>query len=91
MTGRGTPYGLAAAPVIKVCSRNEMKEMWQDLIDINAGPVATGEAQISDIGTELFNKIIAVASGKIRALQKNINSTMICASLIRHRLPKICF
>ena len=26
MTGRGTPYGLAAAPVIKVCSRNEMKE-----------------------------------------------------------------
>ena len=27
MTGRGTPYGLAAAPVIKVCSRNEMKEM----------------------------------------------------------------
>lgn len=59
--------------------------MWQDLIDINAGPVATGEAQISDIGTELFNKIIAVASGKDRALQKNINSTMICVSLIRHR------
>ena len=64
MTGRGTPYGLAAAPVIKVCSRNEMKEMWQDLIDVNAGPVATGEADISEVGTELFNKIIAVASGK---------------------------
>ena len=64
MTGRGTPYGLAAAPVIKVCSRNEMKEMWQDLIDVNAGPVATGEAEISQVGTELFNKIIAVASGK---------------------------
>ena len=26
----GTPYGLAAAPVIKVCSRNEMKEHWFD-------------------------------------------------------------
>ena len=64
MTGRGTPYGLAAAPVIKVCSRNEMKEMWQDLIDVNAGPVATGDATIREIGTELFNKIIAVASGK---------------------------
>lgn len=64
MTGRGTPYGLAAAPVIKVCSRNEMKEMWQDLIDVNAGPIATGEATIQDIGTELFNKIIAVASGR---------------------------
>lgn len=64
MTGRGTPYGLAAAPVIKVCSRNEMKDMWQDLIDINAGPIATGEATIQDIGTELFCKIIDVASGK---------------------------
>ena len=64
MTGRGTPYGLAAAPVIKVCSRNEMKDMWQDLIDVNAGPVATGEAEISEIGTEIFNKILAVASGE---------------------------
>ena len=64
MTGRGTPYGLAAAPVIKVCSRNEMKEMWQDLIDVNAGPITTGDATIQEIGTELFHKIIAVASGK---------------------------
>lgn len=64
MTGRGTPYGLAAAPVIKVCSRNEMKAMWQDLIDVNAGPIATGEATIQEIGTQLFNKIISVASGK---------------------------
>ena len=64
MTGRGTPYGLAAAPVIKVCSRNEMKQMWGDLIDINAGPIATGDATIQKIGTQLFNKIIAVASGE---------------------------
>ena len=64
MTGRGTPYGLAAAPVIKVCSRNEMKAQWPDLIDVCAGPIATGEKTIADIGTELFYKIIHVASGK---------------------------
>lgn len=64
MTGRGTPYGLAIAPVIKVCSRNEMKEMWQDLIDVNAGPAATGEASIEEIGTLLFHEIIDVASGR---------------------------
>lgn len=64
MTGRGTPYGLAAAPVIKVCSRNDMKDMWQDLIDINAGPIATGDSTIREVGTELFNKIIDVASGR---------------------------
>lgn len=64
MTGRGTPYNLAAAPVIKVCSRNEMKAKWQDLIDVNAGPIATGESTIQEVGTELFHKILAVASGK---------------------------
>ncbi|KGT37749.1 galactarate dehydratase [Weizmannia sp. CD-2023] len=64
MTGRGTPYGLALAPVIKVCSRDEMKNMWEDLIDINAGPIAKGEASIEEIGTQLFHEIIDVASGR---------------------------
>ena len=64
MTGRGTPYGLAAAPVIKVCSRNEMKAQWPDLIDVNAGSIITGEKTIAEVGTELFMKIIDVASGR---------------------------
>lgn len=64
MTGRGTPYGLAIAPVIKVCSRNEMKDNWFDMIDISAGGVATGEATISEVGTEIFRFILDVASGK---------------------------
>ena len=64
MTGRGTPDGLAAAPVIKVCSRNEMKAQWPDLIDVCAGPIATGEKTIEEVGTELFNLIIDVASGR---------------------------
>ncbi|MFT4106925.1 MAG: galactarate dehydratase [Lacrimispora sp.] len=64
MTGRGTPYGLAMAPVIKVCSRNDMKDQWMDLIDVNAGPIATGEATIEEIGTLLFHEIIDVASGR---------------------------
>ncbi|MBQ9574487.1 MAG: galactarate dehydratase [Synergistaceae bacterium] len=63
MTGRGTPYGLAAAPVIKVCSRNEMKEQWPDVIDVSAGAVVTGEKTIAEVGTELFNFIVDVASG----------------------------
>lgn len=63
MTGRGTPYGLDIAPVIKVCSRNEMKNHWFDMIDISAGNVATGEATIAEVGTEIFNMILDVASG----------------------------
>ncbi len=64
MTGRGTPYGLDISPVIKVCSRNEMKEHWFDLIDISAGDVATGEKTIAEVGTEIFEFILAVASGE---------------------------
>ncbi|SDM53438.1 UxaA family hydrolase [Lachnospira pectinoschiza] len=63
MTGRGTPYGLEISPVIKVCSRNEMKKKWIDLIDISAGDVATGEKTIAEVGCEIFNMIIDVASG----------------------------
>jgi galactarate dehydratase len=63
-TGRGTPYGLAMAPVIKVASRSELAERWSDLIDINAGTIATGDATIEQVGTQLFQLILDVASGR---------------------------
>lgn len=63
-TGRGTPYGLASAPVIKVSTRNVLKDQWHDLIDINAGRIAEGEATIEDVGWELFHEILEVASGR---------------------------
>ncbi|HEX2759368.1 MAG TPA: galactarate dehydratase, partial [Rhizomicrobium sp.] len=49
-TGRGTPYGLAAVPVIKVSTRSELKQRWHDLIDVDAGSIATGDATIEDVG-----------------------------------------
>lgn len=64
MTGRGTPYGLAEIPVIKVCSRSVMKRMWDDLIDVDAGRIVTGEKTIKDVGLELFRLIVDVASGR---------------------------
>jgi galactarate dehydratase len=63
-TGRGTPYGLAMAPVIKVSTRNTLMEQWHDLIDVNAGEIATGEATIEDVGWLLFHYILDVASGR---------------------------
>jgi galactarate dehydratase len=63
-TGRGTPYGLAAVPVIKVATRTELAKRWHDLMDIDAGRIASGEASIEDIGWELFHLMLEVASGK---------------------------
>lgn len=63
-TGRGTPYGLAMVPVIKVGTRNALAEQWHDLIDVNAGQIATGQATIEEVGLEIFHMIIEVASGR---------------------------
>jgi len=63
-TGRGTPYGLAAAPVIKVSTRSDLTARWHDLIDLDAGTIATGKASIEDVGWELFRLILDVASGR---------------------------
>jgi len=63
-TGRGTPYGLAAVPVIKVATRTELAQRWHDLMDVNAGRIASGEASIEDVGFELFQLILDVASGR---------------------------
>ena len=63
-TGRGTPYGLAAVPVIKMSTRSELARRWHDLMDLDAGRIATGEATIADIGWELFHLLLEVASGR---------------------------
>jgi galactarate dehydratase len=63
-TGRGTPYGLAAAPVLKVATRAELATRWHDLIDFDAGRIATGEATIEETGWDLFRLILDVASGR---------------------------
>ena len=63
-TGRGTPYGLAQVPVIKVATRSDLARRWHDLMDVNAGTIADGTATIEDVGWELFNLMLEVASGR---------------------------
>ena len=65
-TGRGTPYGLAQAPVIKVATRTDLARRWHDLMDVNAGRIADGAATIEDIGWELFRLMLDVASGRTK-------------------------
>ena len=63
-TGEGSPYGLSMVPVIKVSSRTALAEKWPDLIDLDAGRIATGSASIEEVGWELFRLILDVASGR---------------------------
>ncbi|MGO9326224.1 MAG: galactarate dehydratase [Terracidiphilus sp.] len=63
-TGRGTPYGLAMAPVIKVASNSGLAQRWHDLIDVDAGRIATAEATIEEVGWEIFSMVLDVAGGR---------------------------
>ena len=63
-TGRGTPYGLAEVPVIKVATRSDLARRWHDLMDVNAGVIADGEATIEQVGWQLFQLMLDVASGR---------------------------
>ncbi len=63
-TGRGTPYGLGMVPVIKVATRSELARRWSDLMDVDAGVVATGEKTLDELGWEIFRLYLDVASGR---------------------------
>ncbi|MBQ0960242.1 galactarate dehydratase [Ideonella sp. 4Y11] len=63
-TGRGTPYGLAACPVVKVATRSELARRWHDLMDVDAGRIARGEQTVEEAGWALFQQLLAVASGQ---------------------------
>ena len=70
-TGRGTPYSLREMPVIKVSTRSELARRWHDLIDIDAGPVAQGTQTIQDMGAQMFEQILTVASGEMTWAEKH--------------------
>ena len=66
-TGRGTPYGLSMAPVVKVSSSQALSERWHDLIDVDASRIARAEATIEDVGWELFRLVLDIAGGRKQA------------------------
>ena len=72
-TGRGTPYGLAQVPVIKVATRSELARRWHDLMDDNAGTIADGTASIEEVGWELFRLMLEVASGRKKTWAEHYN------------------
>jgi galactarate dehydratase len=62
-TGRGTPYGLAACPDIKVATRSDLARRWHDLMDVDAGLIAEGAQTIEEAGWALFRLLLDTASG----------------------------
>ncbi len=61
-TGRGSCFGFTPAPSIKISTTSGLAARMPDDIDIDAGPVLAG-ATVAQIGEQIFERLIAVASG----------------------------
>lgn len=65
-TGLGTPTGNPVAPVVKISSNTKLAQKMPDIIDIDAGQVISGEKTIEQVGEQILDFIIDVASGKVK-------------------------
>ncbi|GIW82405.1 MAG: dehydratase [Gemmatales bacterium] len=62
-TGRGSVFGCKPTPCIKIASNSPMYHHMADDMDINAGVILEG-ATVEEVGRQIFEEILAVASGK---------------------------
>lgn len=69
-TGRGSCFGFATAPVIKVASNSTMARHMDEDMDINAGTVADGEEDIASLGRRMYDTLLEVASGRKTCSEK---------------------
>jgi altronate hydrolase len=64
-TGLGTPTGNPIAPVVKISTNSELAHRMQDIIDIDAGGIVSGEKTINKMGETILDFVIRVASGEV--------------------------
>jgi altronate dehydratase large subunit len=64
-TGRGSTTGHAILPVIKVTGNPETYGKMTDNMDVNAGRIIEGNASIAEVGDEIFELVLRVASGEM--------------------------
>ena len=62
-TGRGSAYGCAPAPSLKLATNTPLWLRQEEDIDLNCGVIVDGEATIAEMGERLFALILDTASG----------------------------
>lgn len=65
-TGRGSVFGSIPSPTIKLASNADLARRMADDIDIDTSPILDG-ISVADMGTEIFELILATASGQTTA------------------------
>jgi len=62
-TGRGSVYGNKPCPSIKLATNTPMYAKMEEDMDVNCGAIADGDKSVEDVGREIFQKFLDVASG----------------------------
>lgn len=63
-TGRGSCFGGVPSPVLKLASNTPMYRRMEGDMDINCGVIIDGEKNLDEMGQEIFERILRVASGE---------------------------
>jgi altronate hydrolase len=63
-TGRGSAFGSKPAPTVKVATNSEMFSRMTEDMDIDAGRILSSGASVEEIGREIYQMWLRVASGK---------------------------
>ena len=63
-TGRGSAYGCAPAPSLKLGTNSELWRRQEDDIDINCGEIIDGSASVDEMGERIFRLMLRTASGE---------------------------
>lgn len=62
-TGRGSVFGSKPAPTLKLASNSRLAAQMGDDIDIDCGRLLTGDTNLQALGQEIFEALVATASG----------------------------
>ncbi|MGE8509947.1 MAG: UxaA family hydrolase [Paraburkholderia terricola] len=62
-TGRGSAYGCAPSPSLKLATNTALWERQEDDMDINCGGVVDGNASVAELGDLIFERMLECASG----------------------------
>jgi altronate hydrolase len=63
-TGRGSAFGSKPSPTLKVATNTEMYNRLESDMDINAGRILTDGASVEDVGREIYETLLRMASGE---------------------------
>jgi altronate hydrolase len=65
-TGLGTPTGNPIAPVVKLSTNSRLAERMSDIIDFDTGDIISGTKTTRQMGEDILELMIRVASGEVR-------------------------